>query len=54
MKKRNAKNAKLLTAKNCINDIKNKIKNWTPPNCPCRLCKTFVQGLGLGYMNVVE
>ena len=35
-----------------INDFKNKIKNWTPPNCPCRLCKTFVQGLG--YMNVVE
>ena len=35
-----------------INDFKNKIKNWTPPNCPCRLCKAFVQGLG--YMNVVE
>ena len=35
-----------------INDFKNKIKNWTPPNCPCRLCKTFVQGLG--YMNVEE
>ena len=37
------------------NDIKNsttvtifksKIKTWTPENCPCRLCKTYVPNLG--------
>ena len=26
--------------------FKNKIKNWVPENCPCRLCKDYVQGLG--------
>ena len=26
--------------------FKNKIKNWTPGNCPCRLCKDYVQGVG--------
>ena len=26
--------------------FKNKIKTWAPENCPCRLCKTYVQGVG--------
>ena len=26
--------------------FKNKIKNWTPGKCPCRLCKDYVQGVG--------
>ena len=26
--------------------FKNKIKNWVPEDCPCRLCKNYVQGLG--------
>ena len=26
--------------------FKNKIKNWKPENCPCRLCKTFFPGVG--------
>ena len=26
--------------------FKNKIKTWVPENCPCRLCKDYVQGLG--------
>ena len=26
--------------------FKNKIKNWVPEDCPCRLCKDYVQGLG--------
>ena len=30
------KNASSLTI------FKNKVKNWTPENCPCRLCKDYV------------
>ena len=26
--------------------FKNKIKNWIPEDCPCKLCKDYVQGLG--------
>ena len=26
--------------------FKNKIKNWVPEYCPCKLCKDYVQGLG--------
>ena len=26
--------------------FKTKIKNWIPPNCPCRLCKRFIPQLG--------
>ena len=26
--------------------FKNKIKNWTPDKCPCRLCRNYVQNLG--------
>ena len=26
--------------------FKNKIKNWIPEDCPCRLCEDYVQGLG--------
>ena len=26
--------------------FKNKIKNWVPEDCPCRLCKDYVQGVG--------
>ena len=26
--------------------FKNKIKTWIPVNCPCRLCKHYVQGVG--------
>ena len=22
--------------------FKNRIKNWIPDNCPCRLCKTYI------------
>ena len=27
-------------------EFKKSIKSWIPENCPCRLCKTYVQGLG--------
>ena len=26
--------------------FKEKIKNWIPQNCPCRLCKTYIHQLG--------
>ena len=31
-------------------EFKNSIKSWTPKNCPCELCKVYIQGLG--YVNV--
>ena len=27
-------------------EFKNSLKSWTPSNCPCRLCKTFIKGVG--------
>ena len=34
--------------KNChsLDEFKNAIKSWVPDNCPCRLCKNYVEGLG--------
>ena len=29
-----------------ISEFKIKIKTWKPVNCPCRLCKIFVAGVG--------
>ena len=26
--------------------FKEKIKNWIPDNCPCRICEKYVQNLG--------
>ena len=31
---------------NSLNEFKNKIKNWLPIGCTCRLCKTYVHNLG--------
>ena len=30
--------------------FKEKIKKWKPENCDCRLCKTYIQGLGYGKL----
>ena len=30
----------------CVSSFKSKIKNWTTPECPCRLCKVFVMNVG--------
>ena len=35
-----------------LTEFKNSVKTWTPENCPCELCKTYV--LGLGYTNVTD
>ena len=29
--------------------FKNRIKNWKPVGCKCRLCKEYVEGLGYGF-----
>ena len=34
-----------------LNAFKNRIKSWKP-NCPCRLCKTYLQGVG--FVNIRE
>ena len=26
--------------------FKNKIKNWIPKHCPCRLCKIYIKDIG--------
>ena len=31
---------------NSLNSFKESMKNWVPLNCPCRLCKTYVHGVG--------
>ena len=31
---------------NSLNSFKVSIKNWVSPNYPCRLCKTYVDGVG--------
>ena len=27
-------------------EFKNSLKSWTPSNYPCRLCKTYIKGVG--------
>ena len=29
-----------------LDSFKLKIKTWTPKSCPCRLCLTYIQGVG--------
>ena len=29
-----------------LDSFKLKIKHWQPPNCPCRLCKTYLPDIG--------
>ena len=35
-----------------LEKFKNEIKTWIPKKCPCRLCKTYIQGLG--FISVAE
>ena len=41
-----------LKACQSLSEFKHNIKSWTPENCPCKLCKTYIPGLG--YVNVVD
>ena len=36
----------MLNNVNSIEAFKMKIKKWKPENCPCRLCKVYVQNIG--------
>ena len=27
------------------------MKSWKPENCPCELCKTYIQGLGYATLS---
>ena len=33
-----------------LSSFKSEIKKWLPNNCPCRLCKDYIQGIG--YVNL--
>ena len=35
-----------------FNEFKTKIKRWKPTNCTCRLCQTYVNGIG--FVDVVD
>ena len=35
-----------------LDKFKIDIKSWVPDNCKCRLCKTYIGGLG--FINVTE
>ena len=35
-----------------LEKFKEDIKDWVPSNCKCRLCKTYIAGLG--FTNTVE
>ena len=35
-----------------LTEFKNSVKTWTPDNCRCELCKTYIGGLG--YTNVTD
>jgi len=36
---------------NDLKQFKEKIRQWIPVNCPCRLCKIYIHGVG--YLNVI-
>ena len=35
-----------LKEKESVREFKTEIKTWLPDDCPCRLCKTFIAGVG--------
>ena len=35
-----------------LNEFKSKIKTWKPENCPCKLCKIYIQRIG--YLQVTD
>ena len=43
-----------ISLKECesLDKFKTSIKSWKPDNCPCKLCKPYVQGLG--YTDIFE
>ena len=43
--------SRLKTCKS-LSEFKSNIKSWVPDNCLCKLCKTYIPGVG--YANVVD
>ena len=37
---------------NSLNEFKGMIKNWKPDLCPCKLCKTYIAGVG--FANIID
>ncbi len=37
---------------NSLNEFKSKIRKWKPHQCPCRMCKTYIGGVG--FVDVAE
>ena len=35
-----------LKAKSTLEEFKTEVKKWVPENCPCRLCKEYLGGIG--------
>jgi len=35
-----------------LSRFKNKIRSWSPDECPCRLCEVYLHGVG--YTNIVQ
>ena len=35
-----------------LNEFRSKIKTWKPENCPCKLCKIYLQRIG--YLQVTN
>ena len=31
-------------------NLESKVKSWNPINCPCKLCKTYIEGVGYIWM----
>ena len=40
-----------IRASESLSIFKDRIKNWKPVGCKCRLCKGYVHGLGYGFFN---
>ena len=39
----------------CNLDVfKRRIRTWSPDKCPCRLCKTYIQGVQLYYIQLIQ
>ena len=41
-----------LKASDSLEKFKEGIKSWVPNNCNCKLCKTYIEGVG--YVNIFE
>ena len=37
--------------KSSFSSFKESIKKWEPYNCPCKICKTYLNGIGFVEMN---